>query len=117
MVEPSTSPAACPLRLGPFRTPLSHPSAVSIAPAEKVGVCGRTGCGKSTFMLALYRIVEPASGTILIDGIDVSKIGLLDLRSKLALVRRYPGPPPAASVSPSPSLSPFSRRASLNLRP
>ena len=63
---------------------------VSIAPREKVGVCGRTGCGKSTFMLALYRIVEPAAGTVLIDGVDVSKIGLFDLRSKLALVPQDP---------------------------
>ena len=52
----------------------------------QIGVAGRTGCGKSTLMMALYRIVEPAGGRILIDGIDVATIGLFDLRSRLALV-------------------------------
>lgn len=61
-----------------------------IRPREKVGVVGRTGCGKSTLMLALYRIVEPASGRIVIDNIDVSTIGLRDLRSRLALVPQDP---------------------------
>lgn len=57
---------------------------------EKVGVCGRTGCGKSTLFLALYRIVEPSEGRIIIDGIDVSTIGLSDLRSRLSLVPQDP---------------------------
>lgn len=52
----------------------------------QVGVAGRTGCGKSTLMMALYRIVEPSSGRILIDDVDISSIGLTDLRSRLALV-------------------------------
>ena len=52
----------------------------------QVGVAGRTGCGKSTLMMALYRIVEPSSGRVVIDGIDVSSIGLADLRTRLALV-------------------------------
>jgi ABC-type multidrug transport system fused ATPase/permease subunit len=56
---------------------------------EKVGVCGRTGCGKSTLMLALYRIVEP-SGSIKIDGIEATQIGLYDLRSRLSLVPQDP---------------------------
>ena len=56
----------------------------------QVGVAGRTGCGKSTLMMALYRIVEPSGGRILIDGIDVATIGLFDLRSRLALVPQVP---------------------------
>ncbi len=52
----------------------------------QIGVAGRTGCGKSTLMMALYRIVEPAGGRVVIDGIDVATIGLADLRSRLALV-------------------------------
>ena len=61
-----------------------------IAPHEKVGICGRTGCGKSTLMLALYRIVEPSAGSIKIDGIEVTGIGLYDLRSRLSLVPQDP---------------------------
>ena len=52
----------------------------------QVGVAGRTGCGKSTLMMALYRLVEPSGGRIVIDGIDTAAIGLRDLRSRLALV-------------------------------
>ena len=61
-----------------------------VAGREKVGVCGRTGCGKSTLMLALYRIVEPLSGSIRIDGIEATSIGLFDLRSRLSLVPQDP---------------------------
>lgn len=54
---------------------------------EKVGIAGRTGCGKSTLTLALYRIVEADPGSVVrIDGVDIGGIGLFDLRSRLALV-------------------------------
>ncbi|CAG9462430.1 unnamed protein product [Pedinophyceae sp. YPF-701] len=61
-----------------------------VAPSEKVGVCGRTGCGKSTLMLALFRIVEPCGGSVTLDGVDIQAIGLNDLRSKMALVPQDP---------------------------
>ena len=49
-------------------------------------MAGRTGCGKSTLMMALKRIVEPSGGRILIDGVDIGGVSLADLRSRLALV-------------------------------
>lgn len=49
-----------------------------------------SGCGKSTLMMSLYRLVEASNGRIVIDGIDISKIGLFDLRSNLSLVPQDP---------------------------
>ncbi|KUI60128.1 Metal resistance protein YCF1 [Cytospora mali] len=53
---------------------------------EKIGVVGRTGAGKSSLTLALFRIIEAASGNISIDNVNTSSIGLLDLRRRLAII-------------------------------
>ncbi|KAG4066137.1 hypothetical protein HA402_010339 [Bradysia odoriphaga] len=62
----------------------------TINSGERVGIVGRTGAGKSTLTLALFRIVEAAGGKIFIDGQDISKLGLHSLRSKLTIIPQDP---------------------------
>ena len=57
---------------------------------QKIGVCGRTGSGKSTLMQLLFRIIELDSGSIKIDGIDISTIGLRQLRTGIAILPQDP---------------------------
>lgn len=59
---------------------------MSIKSHEKIGVVGRTGAGKSSLTLALFRIIEPSAGDVTIDGLSTSSIGLLDLRRRLAII-------------------------------
>jgi len=62
----------------------------NVLPKEKIGIVGRTGSGKSTICISISRIVELLSGKILIDGIDISKVNLNHLRSRITVIPQDP---------------------------
>ena len=53
---------------------------------SQIGIVGRTGAGKSSLTLALFRIIEAVDGNIIINGVNISKIGLHRLRSSLTII-------------------------------
>lgn len=57
---------------------------------EKVGIVGATGCGKSTLAMSLFRFVEPSEGQILVDGVDITNVGLSSLRQNVTLIAQDP---------------------------
>ncbi|KAF8557120.1 P-loop containing nucleoside triphosphate hydrolase protein [Imleria badia] len=74
------------MKYRPELPPVLKGLSMDIAPGEKIGIAGRTGAGKSSIMTALYRLVELSSGSIQIDGVDISKVGLEQLRKGLAII-------------------------------
>ncbi|KAJ2693618.1 hypothetical protein GGH99_001073, partial [Coemansia sp. RSA 1285] len=70
--------------------PVLHSLSFFVSHGEKVGVVGRTGAGKSTLSLAFLRFIEPASGSIVIDGVDVARIGLEQLRRNVTIIPQDP---------------------------
>nr|CAD7572885.1 unnamed protein product [Timema californicum] len=62
----------------------------TISGGEKVGIVGRTGAGKSSLTLALFRIIEPAGGSIIIDGVDIIGLGLHVVRSRITIIPQDP---------------------------
>uniref|UniRef100_A0A3B4A347 Uncharacterized protein n=1 Tax=Periophthalmus magnuspinnatus TaxID=409849 RepID=A0A3B4A347_9GOBI len=61
-----------------------------ISPGQKIGICGRTGSGKSSFSLAFFRMVDMFEGRIVIDDIDIAKLPLQTLRSRLSIILQDP---------------------------
>ncbi|KAL3643736.1 Canalicular multispecific organic anion transporter 1 [Castilleja foliolosa] len=78
------------LRYRPELPPVLHGISFVISPSDKVGIVGRTGAGKSSMLNALFRIVELERGRILIDGCDIAKFGLTDLRKVLGIIPQSP---------------------------
>nr|XP_045012154.1 ATP-binding cassette sub-family C member 10 isoform X2 [Jaculus jaculus] len=61
-----------------------------VQPGEKLGIVGRTGSGKSSLFLVLFRLLEPSAGRVLLDGVDTSQLELAELRSQLAIIPQEP---------------------------
>ncbi|KAJ8487830.1 hypothetical protein ONZ51_g3940 [Trametes cubensis] len=74
------------VKYAPDLPPVLRGISFSLKAKERVGLLGRTGSGKSTLAMSLLRFVDPASGRIVIDGIDISTIGLHDLRSRITFI-------------------------------
>ncbi|KPM40774.1 ATP-dependent bile acid permease [Neonectria ditissima] len=70
--------------------PVLRDISLKINPREKVGIVGRTGAGKSSLALAIFRALEADKGSILIDDLDIGKIGLQDLRENITIVPQDP---------------------------
>nr|XP_055048139.1 multidrug resistance-associated protein 1-like isoform X1 [Misgurnus anguillicaudatus] len=67
-----------------------HDISVTIEGGEKVGIVGRTGAGKSSLTLGLFRIIEAAQGEIRIDGVNIFELGLHELRSRITIIPQDP---------------------------
>jgi ABC-type multidrug transport system fused ATPase/permease subunit len=83
-----------------------------IGPHERIGIVGRTGAGKSSVTLALFRMIEATQGRIIIDGIDISKLGLHDLRQAITII---PQDPVLFSGSLRFNLDPFGRHTDADI--
>ncbi|XP_078276112.1 ATP-binding cassette sub-family C member 9-like [Rhinoraja longicauda] len=78
------------VRYDPTLKPVLKHVKAYITPGQKVGICGRTGSGKSSLSLAFFRMVDIFEGKIVIDGIDICKLPLHTLRSRLSIILQDP---------------------------
>lgn len=72
------------------RNPVLRDISLQINPGEHIGIVGRTGAGKSTLINGLYRLVSLSSGQIKIDDMDISSVGLHNLRKRLTIMPQSP---------------------------
>ncbi|KAF0384836.1 ABC transporter [Gigaspora margarita] len=100
------------IQYGPDNPPAIKGVTIDIKDCEKIGIVGRTGCGKSTLATSFFRLIEPKSGQIIVDGIDITKIGLKDLRSKITII---PQDPVLFNGTIRSNLDPFSEHKDLTL--
>jgi ABC-type multidrug transport system fused ATPase/permease subunit len=84
----------------------------SVGGGEKIGIVGRTGIGKSTLLMALFRLVEPAAGEITVDGVATGGLELTQLRRRLAII---PQEPVMFSGTVRSNLDPFGEHSDLEL--
>uniref|UniRef100_A0A671V6B7 ABC-type glutathione-S-conjugate transporter n=1 Tax=Sparus aurata TaxID=8175 RepID=A0A671V6B7_SPAAU len=80
---------------------------LNIHERERVGIVGRTGAGKSSLALGIFRILEAAKGKIFIDGVDIAEIGLHDLRSRITIIPQVRNPVSNMDSSLRMNLDPF----------
>ena len=78
------------MRYRPNLDNVLHNVTMRILPGEKIGVCGRTGSGKSSIALSLFRIIEASEGSISIDDVNINEIGLDKLRQAITIIPQEP---------------------------
>ncbi|KAI1316226.1 hypothetical protein EDD11_010273 [Mortierella claussenii] len=78
------------MQYSPDDPPVIRDVSFHVKPREKIGIVGRTGAGKSTLAVAFFRFMELTAGKITVDGIDISKLGVHDLRSSLTIIPQDP---------------------------
>jgi ATP-binding cassette subfamily C (CFTR/MRP) protein 1 len=78
------------MRYRPDLDPVLKGVSFVVKPGDKVGIVGRTGSGKSSLIVTLFRLVEPYQGTITLDGINILDLGLNDVRSRIAAIPQDP---------------------------
>ncbi|KAI8930139.1 hypothetical protein BC831DRAFT_508589 [Entophlyctis helioformis] len=78
------------LKYTPESPPVLRNVSFNARPGEKIAIVGRTGAGKTSLSLAFFRFLEHDAGRIVIDGVDISRIGLHDLRSRITIIPQDP---------------------------